>query len=340
MAIVKLTWNVSPIGGVSLAMPQSPIRLADVPEELDPPERAGARSPSDLCEEKPGTDVFFVGQAYPPAAKATWVQASVRVQAHQELRQALKVYGPRVWRVSALGAVKPSTPGVMGVTPITYARTFGGDVPGPDDTRLREERNPIGIGLAADPMELLNQPVPEIESLQAPLDSRAPAPAGFGPIASHWQPRVNHAGTFDAAWRQQRAPLRPEDFDPRFHSCASPGLWSEAPLRGDEPIEVLGATPEGRWIFRLPLYQLCFLADLGAEPVELDNHLDTLLIDGHEGRVELTWRASLPLPRKSEIIRSIRIYGSELPAAVMADVIERVDRTPDSTAPPSQENTA
>jgi hypothetical protein len=50
-----------------------------------------------------------------------------------------------------------------------------------------------------------------------------PSPAGFGPIACHWQPRVGFAGTYGDAWVANRLPLLPDDFDDRFFQSA-PGI--------------------------------------------------------------------------------------------------------------------
>ena len=47
-----------------------------------------------------------------------------------------------------------------------------------------------------------------------------PRPAGFGPIAAHWQPRAASRGTYDERWKRDRQPLLPDDFDDRFYQCA------------------------------------------------------------------------------------------------------------------------
>ena len=61
-----------------------------------------------------------------------------------------------------------------------------------------------------------------------------PATAGgVGPVARHWQPRASYAGTYDEAWRRQRAPIGRTDFDERFF-CGAPSSTSGV------------AAPEGR----------------------------------------------------------------------------------------------
>lgn len=74
----------------------------------------------------------------------------------------------------------------------------------------------------------------------------------------------------------------------------------ETPLVGDEPVEVLGATPEGALRFRLPRYAPVFHSTVRGGTFAHETHMDTLLIDADERRVELVWRVSVRLPRKSE----------------------------------------
>ena len=63
-------------------------------------------------------------------------------------------------------------------------------------------------------------------------------PAGFGPIARHWSPRVKFAGTYDAKWKQERLPLSPADFDDRFYLCVPEDQQAPSYLKGGEPVEL------------------------------------------------------------------------------------------------------
>ncbi|MEO5727213.1 MAG: hypothetical protein ABI134_09630, partial [Byssovorax sp.] len=52
----------------------------------------------------------------------------------------------------------------------------------------------------------------------------------------------------------------------------------------------------------------------------LATHLDTFFIDADARRVELCWRAALPLPRKAELVEAITVVGSEpLPLDVFGE---------------------
>jgi hypothetical protein len=103
-------------------------------------------------------------------------------------------------------------------------------------------------------------------------------------------------------------PLLPEDFDPMFHVCVPHDQWSPTPLRGDEPFEILGATPEGAWRFRLPRVTPGFSSLSTTGRAEHRTYLDTILVDADACRVELSWRAAIPLPRKLEMLDHVRIF--------------------------------
>jgi hypothetical protein len=121
-------------------------------------------------------------------------------------------------------------------------------------------------------------------------------------------PRASFAGTYDSAWMQTKMPLLPNDFDPRFHVTVPHDQWSETPLRGDEPVEVLGATPEGAWRFRLPRIHPGFSSFVDWRRTEHRTHLDTILIDADARSVELTWRAPVPFPRKHQMLQRVTVF--------------------------------
>ena len=241
--IMKATYAVSPRGVVSFADPPSPIRHR--PIAVSSRQHASLRFPSDLVDEKPGTDVMLVGTAHPPPERAaTETEVSLRVVGQfGTLQKRARVTGPRVWYQGVTG-LATSDPAKLEPTPLVYELAYGGCDEHDPDRPLVDERNPAGRGVARDPRRLIGQTAPQIEDPRAPCSSRRPAPIGFGPIPSDWEPRMRYAGTHDEVWLKTRAPVPPVDFDPRYNCCASPELWSETPLMGDKTVEVLGAKPE------------------------------------------------------------------------------------------------
>lgn len=323
--VAKMTWAVSETGVPTIALPGAPVRFG--PEMRSGEVLSSVRYPSDVCPEKPGTDILLVGTAYPPRGKSvTESIVSFRIETgDQTIQKAVKVYGQRVWMKQGKRVV-PAPPAQLGPTPLMYELTYGGHDLSNETAPVVDHRNPVGRGVAANPSKLVGTLAPQIENLAAPLDSSKPAPAGFGPIEASWSPRAELVGTLDENWARTRAPIRPTDFNPRHYSCAPADQWVETPLVGNEAVEVIGATPSGSWRFRLPHHEPVFLSRMrGGEEVDHESHLDTMLIDADEGRVELTWRVAIPLPRKIDLLESVSVYGlGELPPEVIEDLRSRV----------------
>ena len=323
VTIAKLSWRVSPDGTVSLKDPPSPPRLRGM---LRDGPGSSLRYPDDGVQQRPGTDVVMLGTAHPPAdGPVTTMDVVLRVADEEAIRidKTVRVHGPRVWEqgwrtITAAGRAE------LKPTPLIWENAYGG-VDDSDPTQIvMDERNPCGRGVAREPVRLVSTLAPPLEDPQHPLSEPNPAPAGFGPIPSHWMPLSQYMGTFDDDWRRSRAPIRPKDYDPRNAGCAPPDQHCESPLRGDESYEIEGVLPDRVWRFTLPLYRPSFAARMRDEDDyrELETHLDTVFIDADEGIVELTWRASVPLPRVPMRLSKVRVGSTDrLPDHVHAQII-------------------
>jgi hypothetical protein len=310
LVVAKLSFEVTPSGAVFLAEPAAAVRQSDVAASEGP--ASSLRYPSDMVDEKPGTDVLLVGSAYPPEpGPAASVDVRLRVQRpapQPPLDKRVRVSGRRVW-MREYGRVIPGPAAALEPTPLLYELAYGGTDDSDPQAPLVDERNPAGRGVARNDAALVGREAPQLEDPDHPLAAKKPAPAAFGPIAAHWAPRAAWLGTCDEAWRRTRAPVRPLDYDPRHGSCASPGLWAETPLLGDEPVLIEGAVPAGRWAFRLPRYAPVFWASLRGTRYQLKCHLDTYLIDADAGCVELVWRVRVPIPRRAADLEQIYVIG-------------------------------
>ena len=321
--VAKMSWEATADDGVRALVPQRPVRDINVMHGDDP--NSSVRYPSDAIDEKPGTDILLVGTAYPsPESREPYHVVKLTVHAEPApIEKVVKVYGPRVYEQNGKG-LKPTratTPPTEPV-PLQYERAFGGfDMAG--DDFVRHDDNPAGRGMALDASALVGTFAHEIES------ANGSEPAGFGAISPDWAARRELAGTFDETWQRTRAPLLPDDFDPRFNCVAHPDLWSEAPLSGTEQVEVLGATPDGVWKFELPPYAPVFKYIIGGELHDVDTHLDTFLIDADERVIELTWRASIRLPLKLQALERVLIRADhDLPAAIAKQQAADHENTP------------
>lgn len=293
----------------------------------------GIRYPSDLAAEKAGTDIALVGTLVPPERPGqSQTTAWLRVGS---LGKAVQVFGPRVY-MSALPGVAPGPAAPLARTPLIPALAYGGT-----DQEARpwsfEPWNPVGRGHAASPGKLVGRPAPQIEpapmpDVYPPPDVRsvpARAQAAFAPIPPQWEPRRSRAGTEDAHWRRTRAPVVPEDFDPRSESWAPAGLWSETPLSGAEAVEIGGLRPGAPFRFLLPGFAPSFhSAERGGSLRTHATHLDGVLFDMDDGVVELVWRAAVPLPLKWARLERVEV----LPARPLASEIADRPQTRGSTS--------
>lgn len=305
VVILKYTFAVAANGHVSL--------LDDGPEPYltdtfngDDPATSSIRKPSDLADEKPGTDILLVGHAHPPGPNATSADVSLRVG---PIQKTVRAHGLRVWQWGALSGLSPGPAlTIREPVPLVYDLAWGGlDLSDPERP-VGEPRNTVGRGVAREARSLIGEPAAQIEDPRSPIGRKNNVPAGFGAIHRHWQPRASFAGTYDQVWMEMKMPLLPDDFDPRFHVTVPHDQWSEVPMRGDELVEITGATPETKWRFQLPRISPGFSSFVGTKRSEHRTHLDTFLIDADARRVELTWRAAVPLPRKYEMLDSVRIF--------------------------------
>jgi len=247
---------------------------------------------------RPGTDIYVSGHAWAPRGKpVTELLAAVKVGPCQK---GVRVFGTRVWYRGALG-LKASAPRPFESIPLRFERSFGGVAAATGkEPRAYEPRNPVGIGIYGSAKEALEQRLPNLEDplqlMTAPTE-RVP-PACFGPIARSWQPRLGFAGTYDEAWVEQRAPLWPRDFDPRFFHAASPGLVASPGLKGGEPVVLAGLSPDGQIACPLPRHRLMVKSVFRHRIARRELTLDAVQIEPDEHAVTLIWRAAIPAHRE------------------------------------------
>ncbi|HKO51797.1 MAG TPA: DUF2169 domain-containing protein [Polyangiaceae bacterium] len=289
LVVVKATFDLNDDGAVQLANVQLPPLL--MAEFAGEPGLSSLRYESDLALPKPTTDVLFQGVAYAPhgvPVRAVGVQLKV----DDELRKQLIVHGPRMHvrdgRGIALSASEP-----FAEFPLAYEWAYGGtDRSDPDPTRhTHHAPNPVGKGFARDLMTLLDTPAWRIE--YANQNPAVTAPAGLGPLASHWAPRLQLAGTYDENWNKQRKPLLPEDYQESFQLCAPPDQRPLKHLRGGEQVELTSLTRAGFIRFVLPKIYLAFATFIRNRAHQHRARLATVFIEPELNRLQLVWETSL-----------------------------------------------
>ena len=298
LVAVKATFLIASDGSTLLADQQEKVCLA--PKFRDKPGESSLLYDSDLNHTKLNTDVVLNGHAYAPGGRpASQVDVRLRVA---NVDKTLRVFGDRIWKRTLLG-LSPSDPEPFKKMPVTYERAFGGRDCGPTDSPhgAWDERNPVGVGFALRRDHLLGQPVPNVEYLDALIESwnKRPNPAGFGPVAGHWTPRVLFGGTYDEAWSRERQPLLPDDFDERFYQCVPTDQQARGFLMGGELVELSNLTPGGTLSFRLPRLTLGFKTDFedGSDALH-PGKLHTVIVEPDLPRVMLVWHSQLPCHHK------------------------------------------
>ncbi|MCX4242248.1 DUF2169 family type VI secretion system accessory protein [Paraliomyxa miuraensis] len=323
--VVRASFDILPGGSLAVRAEQRPLEVAGIFHEPDV-EPSSYRYEPEVAPFKLATDVAFVGHAVAPNARTTQMDVGVRVG---PLVKSLRVFGDRVW-FRSMGEPTLTSPATFERMPITYERAFGGwdrSAPEPIDHEF-ERRNPVGRGFhTRKGRARASVPAPNIEDIASPIRSPydTPPPMGLGFVSPDWQPRASFAGTYDDAWKDQRFPLLPTDFDRRFHSAGSAGLVASGYLRGDEHVSIVGMVAEGRLGFSLPGVPppsvMVSLVDGSRHQPPMN--LDTVIVDLDERVLVMMWRTSLPLPDGPHDVRAIELSSPESLTLPRSDVEPR-----------------
>jgi hypothetical protein len=312
--LVKATYAIGPRGLALAEVQRDPVLAGEAHGD---PEKTSWRYEPEGSLPKPATDVVLVGSAVAPRHGTAELLVALQVG---PVRKGVRVVGDRV-HFKAAGSVGLTRPVPFERIPLVWERAFGGwDRSHPDPAKQTcEPRNPLGVafrgagGRFEDGLR-----APNLEDAARPYGGFGdrPPPAGFGFTSPGWDPRTKLAGTYDAAWEQERAPLLPKDFDPRFLQGAPAGQVAPGLLRGDEPVVVTGVSATAGIAFRLPgVPPPRIRAALAAGPdARCATALDTVIVDTDAGLVFLLWRGRLPLREGPHDVRALSVEGTA-PAA-------------------------
>jgi hypothetical protein len=276
---------------------------------------------SDLAPFKPRADIVLVGNAHAPGGKPVQIlDVKLRVG---DTRKILRIFGDRTWKPSTLlDSELPTDPRPFKTMPLVYEKAFGGI-----DMHHGGfcEENPVGIGYVSPGAKKIKEgtALPNIEDpgylIRAVHDR--PKPVGFGFYGKTWMPRVRYLGTYDEKWRKERSPLPPDDFSFDFYNAAHPDLQVQGYLRGDETVELVNLSREGKLDFQLPSIGLSCLVKKQDEPDPYADesswvtesvvmNIDTLCILPDVKRFYLTWRGLCPIRDLSALeVKNVLIEG-------------------------------
>ncbi|MFL5249615.1 MAG: DUF2169 domain-containing protein [Myxococcales bacterium] len=310
ITVVKQRFQITPKGTTTRA-PGAKVNVTDVPWDEDKPETSSLKLPSDLCIHKPGTDVVVAASAMAKGrAKVRQLDVGLRIGS---LQKVLRVFGLRVWYRGLTGIVL-SDPQVFEEVPLRWEYAWGGRDDSDPKKPLEEPRNPAGRGVTREPASLLGKPGPAIEDVAHLVSTckSSPPPMGVGPIGRHWMPRRKYAGTYDETWKKTRMPLPPDDFDPRFDQAAPPDQIANGYLRGGEQVGLHNLCADGPLVFELPRLAFFVGSRLDGKLVEHRTAMDTVVLLPNERAFEMTWRAVVPVPRKTYRLEGIQVHEKRI----------------------------
>jgi hypothetical protein len=225
---------------------------------------------------RPLADLILSGAARPPALARP--DSGWQIEARcGTWRKAVQVLPARRWREGrAELAPQPLAP-----VPLDWRRTFGGP---------EFAANPLGLGDA--PAEGADLPRLAPEGTD-PRQTRF-APTAFAPIPRDWPQRVALGGTYDAAWLRRRAPLLPEDLDPRFWQAAPADQWLDPDSLAGARLELagFGQTPQ---TVVLPDCRFEIATRFKGRWAQQTARLQSVCVDLDAELLALLWQADLPI---------------------------------------------
>ncbi|MDA8121798.1 MAG: DUF2169 domain-containing protein [Deltaproteobacteria bacterium] len=300
VVIVKGTFSVGEDGAVTRASKPIPVAYGDEP--CNEGKGVSARWESDVVPFKPRADIVLTGKAHAPGEKpAPWVDVTLRVGT---TTKSLRVFGDRKWVCEGKKLTANMTPPIPFETmDLLPERAFGGM-----DMRTGGTcaENPAGCGyfdqeVVEDPEKAFLPNMEDPKNLVRHWKDH-PRPAGFGVVGKGCRPRIGYLGTYDETWEKERSPAPPVDFRPDFFNAAQPDLQVQGYLKGDEEVELVNLTFDGRFRFRLPGVRPAVTVaradiekqgwDATRATEDLEMRLDTLCLIPDERRFLLVWRGS------------------------------------------------
>jgi hypothetical protein len=302
VVVAKATFQLKPGAALVLAEEQLPIVFAD--EHWGEPGVSSVRYESDLAMTKSHVDVLVNGTAYPD--KRGCRQFVVRLMT-RKIRKELLVTGDRYWSANGVGGFNITGPSAVESMLIRYERAFGGPPPGsPKAPRKVCAENPVGTSFMPARADVDGTALPNIEYPGQPMRAwnHPVRPAGFGYVGRSWHPRIGFAGTYDEAWKRDRFPFLPADFQHWYFQSAPEDQIADSIAPGDT-FHLENMHRGGLVSFALPDLQPPLYWRRENQRGEAVAKLDTILIEPDENRLVLTCRATLPAGAKPARLREV-----------------------------------
>lgn len=131
--------------------------------------------------------------------------------------------------------------------------------------------------------------------------------AGYGPIASHWAPRIFHAGTIEDNPNTKISSARPPDFNPTYYQTAPEDqLLSE--VHGEESVILYHLHPKYSEIHScLPTIDINFETLIENKTVKRPGKLQSIIITPDKLKLQMVWQANFSNNIKPKEIKGTQI---------------------------------
>jgi hypothetical protein len=250
LVVVKGTFDIFSDCRVVVAQEQIPIAFGD--EFYDGMGQGSVKFESDIAPFKSCADIVLVGKAHAPAGHPVQVlDVMLRVGTTSRI---IRVFGDRFWRGGgSLSPDKPSVTMPFVTMDLVYEKAFGGiDMEGGGYCA----ENMVGKGFLTgrSKMSAEGMPLPNLEDPNHLIKSLKdhPRPVGFGFYHRAWMPRLGYLLAFERQQNQELPPATVDDLIFEQYNGAHPDLQLDGYLNGDEEVDLVNLSPEGRVRFELP----------------------------------------------------------------------------------------
>ena len=306
---VKATFEL-PLSGEQIRLSENQVPILYQDEYWGQPQMSSLKYPMDVVLGKAGTDIGLIGHAY--SRREIPVQELVVSMRVAALFKEIRVFGDRHWRKRSMFPDYEMTAASPFIKmPLVFERAFGGTDLTHANVKKRggELRNPVGTGYRINDHAVAEHNLPNLEDPRQLISGwrDKPTPANLGFIASSWQPRLQYAGTYDDAWRKERMPILPEDFNIRFFNYAMPDLCAIPFLQGGEQVYLTNLSQHGDLSFRLPQYKISLIFQVGESKHTRKALLYTVLFEPDDDRLQLVWGCALNCNQSAEKLRYLKI---------------------------------
>ncbi len=294
--VVKAGWAFDDKGALTPLESPPPIEESD--RYFGEPDQTSLAAAAETVPFKQGAELLLSGTVHPLKAGSSVLEVSVGLRTAEDRfwEKTLRVFGPRRWEKGLLG-IGIGKPAPLQPVSLRYEFAYGGCDPNHDDQLYPP--NPVGRGYSRRGWRVRDLELPQIEIGPGFITSPTSrvAPAGFGPIAPFWQPRLKRFDPLD----QEAALVGGCPFAgkpaPDLYNAAPPDQRFENPFQGDETLRlkglIPGAPPDGL-LLNLPRLNPRLLVVRGGQRQPLEPVCDTLVVDTDARRLCLLWRAGVP----------------------------------------------